>query len=206
MPRTCLETALPDRTPDHPIDPQFIRRWSPRAFTGEPIDEPTLLGFLEAARWAPSASNIQPWRFIYGRAGTAAWAPIFEALVPSNQVWAQRASALIVVLSRTVWIPQGKTEARPNASHAFDAGTAWGFLALQVAAAGWHAHAMGGFDHDRARSSLGIPPDHALHAVVAVGRRAEKSVLPENLQAREVPNQRVPLSERAAEGRFDFPA
>lgn len=195
---------MSDRQPDHPIDPQFIQRWSPRAFTGEPIDEATLLGFLEAARWAPSGFNAQPWRFIYARAGTAAWEPLFTTLSDTNQGWARRASALVLVLSARTWVPPGKTEAQANVTHAFDAGAAWGHLALQVSLAGWHAHGIGGFDRDKARARLGIPDDHDLHAVVTIGRRGDKSVLPEALQARELPNQRLPLAALAAEGRFGF--
>ena len=195
---------MSDRLPDHAIDPQFTQRWSPRAFTGEAIEETTLLRFLEAARWAPSGFNAQPWRFIYARTGTPAWAPIFGSLSEYNQGWAQRASALVLVISRTVWVPPGKTEAQANSTHAFDAGAAWGHLALQVALDGWHAHGIGGFDREKARAALGIPADYELHAVIAIGRRGDKSVLPEALQARELPNQRLPLASLAAEGRFSF--
>ena len=167
------------RQPEHPIDPPFTQRWSPRAFTGERIDQATLLGFLEAARWAPSGYNAQPWRFIYGRAGTPAWTPIFESLSAYNQGWAQRASALVLVLSREQWKAPGKDELQPNITHAFDAGAAWGYLALQATLACWFAHGIGGFDCD-------------------------KAVLPESLQARELPNQRLSLAQLAAEGRFAF--
>jgi nitroreductase len=195
---------MSERQTEYPIDPQFTQRWSPRAFTGESIDEATLLGFLEAARWAPSGYNAQPWRFIYGRAGTAAWAPIFESLSPYNQGWAQRASALVLVLSRTQWQAPGQDALQPNLTHAFDAGAAWAYLALQATLAGWHAHGIGGFDRDKARASLDIPAGYLLHAVIAIGRRGDKSVLPEALQARELPNQRLPLTQLVAEGRFAF--
>jgi nitroreductase len=196
--------AMSDRQADFPIDPQFTRRWSPRAFSGEPIEDATLRSFLEAARWAPSGFNAQPWRFIYGRAGTPAWAPIFDSLSEDNHGWAQRASALVLTLSRTRWLPPGKDELQPNATHAFDAGAAWGYLALQVTLAGWYAHGIGGFDRDKARAQLAIPDDYQLHAVVAIGRLGDKSLLPEALQARELPNQRLPLAKLAAEGRFAF--
>ena len=195
---------MPERQTDYPIDPQFTQRWSPRAFTGERIDEATLLHFLEAARWAPSGFNAQPWRFIYGRTGTPAWAPIFNTLAPFNQAWAQRASALVLVLSQTAWQAPGQDAPAPNLTHAFDAGAAWAYLALQATLAGWYAHGIGGFDRDAARAALGIPDDHELHAVIAIGRRGDKAVLPEALQAREEPNTRLPLSQLAAEGRFAF--
>lgn len=196
--------AAPSRQSGHPIDPLFTRRWSPRAFTGESIDEGTLLSFLEAARWAPSGYNAQPWRFIYGRRGTPGWQPIFESLSEYNAGWAQRAAALIAILSRTRWVPPGKSEAQPLATHSFDAGAAWASLAFQATLSGWHAHGIGGFDKARLRASLGIPDDYALEAVIAVGRLGDKSVLPEALQAREAPNARLPLAELAADGRFAF--
>ena len=98
------------RQSDHPIDPLFTRRWSPRAFTGEHISESTLLSLLEAARWAPSAFNAQPWRFIYGRSDTPSWQPIFDNLVEFNRGWAHRAAALIVVLSQKRYLAPGATE------------------------------------------------------------------------------------------------
>jgi nitroreductase len=193
---------MTQRTADHPIDPQFLNRWSPRAFTGEAIPEATLLTFLEAARWAPSGFNAQPWRFIWARRDTAAWAPLFSTLLPFNQAWAAQASALVLVVSQTRWTPPGKTELADNSSHAFDAGAAWGYLALQASLAGWHAHGIGGFDRELARSTLGIPADYQPQAAVAIGKRGDKAQLPEALQAREAPSPRHPLSAIAAEGRF----
>ena len=192
------------RQPTHPIEPLFTQRWSPRAFTGEAIPVATLLSFFEAARWAPSAYNAQPWRFLWARRDTPDWAPIFDALVPFNQSWAGKASALVAVVSRTRWVPPGKSAAEPIGSHAFDTGAAWAQLALQAAQAGWFAHGMAGFDRDRLRAALGVPEDHALHAVVAIGRLGDKTSLPEALQAREVPSHRLPLQAIAAEGRFAF--
>jgi nitroreductase len=206
---TALQEDLPmtapaRRDPQLPIDPLFTRRWSPRAFTGEAIDEPTLLSFVEAARWAPSGYNVQPWRFVYARRDTEAWGPIFETLIEFNRGWVQRASALVVVLSKTRWVPPGKTEPQAIGSHSFDAGAAWASLAFQATLSGWHAHAMGGFDRDRLRAVLGVPEDHALEAVVAIGRLGDRSALPESLRGREQPSDRLPLSAIAAHGRFAF--
>lgn len=194
----------PPREAQHGVHPLFTDRWSPRAFNAEAIDEPTLLRLFEAARWAPSGFNAQPWRFIWGRAGTAAWTPLFESLAPFNREWAERASALVLVLSRTRWVQPGKTEEQAIASHAFDAGAAWAQLALQAHLAGWHAHAVGGFDHAAARRLLQVPDDYALHAVVAIGRRGDVALLPERLRSREHPNDRLPLRSIVAEGRFGF--
>ena len=86
------------RIADYTIHPQFIERWSPRAFTGEPIAEETLLGFFEAARWAPSAYNSQPWRFLYARRDTEHWPLFFDLLNEGNKTWCHRAAALIVFI------------------------------------------------------------------------------------------------------------
>lgn len=190
------------RHSEHPIAEQFLSRWSPRALSGEPVAESQVLALLEAARWAPSASNIQPWRFVYALAGTPGFDAILAGLVPFNQGWANRASALVVVLSKTTSVAPGQTEAKPNAWHAFDAGAAWMSLALQAQHDGLLTHGMGGFVADTLRSGLAIPADVAIHAVIAVGKPGDRAALPEALQAREMPSQRLPLSDVAANGRY----
>lgn len=193
-----------NRTAEHPIAPLFLERWSPRSFTGEVIPQATLLGFLEAARWTPSASNIQPWRFLYGHAGTPTFQTMLDGLVPFNQGWAAKASALIVVLSRKTSVAPGTTDAKPNAWHSFDAGAAWASLAFQAHLSGWVTHGMGGFVPATLRASLGVPDDVAIEAVVAIGKLGDKAALPEALQARELPSGRLPLAEIAAEGLYAF--
>lgn len=193
------------RNPEHPIDPLFLERWSPRAFSGEPIDTATLMRLFEAARWSPSASNAQPWRFAYGLAGTAGFARIFDALVPFNQDWARRASALVVVLSATETLPPGKDTPQPNRWHSFDAGAAWMSFAFQAHLLGWHTHGMGGFDAERLRSALGVAPMLTIEAVVAIGRRGDPAQLSDGLRARELPNQRRPLAELVADASVDGP-
>jgi len=194
-----------EREAHHPIDPQFLQRWSPRAFSGAALDEPTLLTFLEAARWAPSGFNAQPWRFVYGLNGAPGFAIILEALSPTNQAWARHAAALVAVVSQHRWIPPGKSEPQPNSTHAFDAGAAWAYLALQASLSGWHAHSIGGFDRDAIRDSLAIPDDFTVQVVVALGRRGDRSQLPEALRAREQPSHRLPLSSLVSAGRFTQP-
>lgn len=192
------------RTTEHAVHPMFLKRWSPRSLTGETIDDATLQTLLEAARWAPSASNLQPWRFLYGRIGTPAFQAILDGLVPFNQGWAAKASALIVVLSKKTSLPPGAAAANPNPWHSFDAGAAWMSLALQAQHAGWVTHGMGGFDGAKLRSALAVPEDVAVEAVIAVGKQGPKDVLPEGLQARELPSERLPLAQIAAEGAWSF--
>jgi nitroreductase len=189
-----------DRKPDFDVNPLFVHRWSPRAYTGETIPDGVLFGALEAARWAPSAVNAQPWRFIYSKRGTASWATFLDLLLPGNRRWADKASALILIASRRSFVKNGETV--PSRSHSFDAGAAWQNLALQATASGWHAHAIGGFDAEKARSALRIPENFVAEVVVAIGKQGDKSSLPPDLQEREIPNTRQPLTEIALEGVF----
>ena len=190
------------RAADHAVDPQFLARWSPRAFTAEPIPEVVLMSLFEAARWAPSAFNGQPWRFVYARRETPAWGPLFEALIPYNQAWVERASVLMFIASDRFRRVEGR-EPAPHPTHSFDAGAAWGYLALQAHLSGWAAHGMAGFDHAKAYDATGLPEsDFRIEAAIAVGRATDASVLPESYQAREVPSGRIPVSEFAFEGRF----
>ncbi len=193
-----------NRRTEAAVDPLFTGRWSPRSFTGEAIDEATLMGLFEAARWAPSAFNAQPWRFLYSRNGSSSWPTFLELLFEGNRAWAQRASALVLVVSKTTMVPPGGTEPKPSGTHSFDAGAAWLSLALQARIAGWYTHGMAGFDHEAARERLGVPADFHVEAMIAIGRRGDKQALPEALQAREQPNDRLPLQQLVAEGAFRF--
>ncbi|WP_295530069.1 nitroreductase family protein [uncultured Pseudacidovorax sp.] len=188
------------RQPAHPIDPLFTERWSPRAFTEEGMPQATLMSLLEAARWAPSAYNVQPWRFIYAHRDTPAWQPIFGSLVEFNQMWTKRAAALVVIASAREAVFPGAAAPAPNASHAFDAGAAWASLAFQAQLSGWSAHAMAGFDAAKLRAAIGLPEAYAIDTVVAVGRKGDPAVLPEGIRGRELPSDRRPLSQTAFEG------
>ncbi|MGI4860564.1 MAG: nitroreductase family protein [Janthinobacterium lividum] len=190
------------RHPTHPIDPLFIERWSPRAFGPEAIPEADLLTLFEAAHWAPSAYNSQPWRFIYARRESASWPTLLGLLNEFNQSWAKNAAALVFVLSNSVMRPPGSANDVPARSHSFDAGAAWGFLALQATRLGWYTHGMTGVDFDRAFGELGVPAGFRVEAAVAIGRLGDKSQLPEMLQGREAPSMRQPLAELVFEGRF----
>jgi nitroreductase len=190
------------RTADYPIETMFLERWSPRAFTGEPIDEADLLTMFEAARWAASSYNSQPWRFLYARRGTPHWNKFLNLLTPSNQLWAKDASALVIFVSNSVMRAPGAKEDTPSRTHSFDAGTASGYFTLQASRMGWFAHGMVGVDFDRAAAELKVPNGYRVEAAYAVGRRGDPSKLPENLQSREKPNDRRPLIELAFEGSF----
>jgi nitroreductase len=195
-------TTANSRSTDYPIDPLFLQRWSPRAFTGAPISEYDLSTILDAARWAPSSYNSQPWRFIYARRDTEHWARLLGLLTESNQLWAKNASALVILVSKTAMLPRGADKEVPSWSHSLDAGAAWCSLALQATRSGWAAHGMVGFDRERAVSELGVPDGYRVECAIAIGKRGDKSILPEALQTREAPNDRVPLSQLGGEGSF----
>lgn len=186
------------RVPEAAVDRMFIERWSPRSFLPEPLRPEEVRALFEAARWAPSASNEQPWFFVYAvseedRRRFAA------TLVEWNQRWAPSAPLLGYILARRNLA--GK--ARPNATALFDAGAAWMSLTLQAHQLGLHVHGMGGFDREKAIAALGVPSDHyEIITAFAVGRRGDPAALPEDLREREVPSLRKPLAEVAAEGRF----
>ena len=195
-------TTVGNRTAEHPIDPLFLERWSPRAFTGEAIPEADLMTMFEAARWAPSSYNSQPWRFVYARRDTPAWAGMLSLLIEFNQSWAKDASAIVVLASSSTMLPPGKTAPVPSHSHSLDAGAAWGSFALQATRMGWFTHGMVGFDLERAFAELGFPEGYRIEAAIAVGKKGDKSKLPEMLAAREEPSGRKPLSETVFEGKF----
>jgi nitroreductase len=195
-------TAANTRTADHPIDPLFLERWSPRAFTDEAMSAAELHTLLEAARWAPSSYNSQPWRLLYARRGTPHWERFLGLLNEFNQSWAKNAAALIIIVSSETMMPPGADKAVPAYSHSFDAGAAWAHLALQGARSGWCAHAMVGFDHARAAGELKVPAGYRVEAAVAIGRQGDPASLPEKLAARELPSGRHKLADIAFEGGF----
>jgi nitroreductase len=172
--------------------PIVLERWSPRAFADRDVDPADLARIFEAARWAPSPFNEQPWRFLVGLRGTETYEKIAAALMPSNRLWALQAPVLILGATKTRFSHNDN----PNASAAHDLGAASGFIALQATALGLQAHQMAGFDREKAREAFGIPRDYALGSVIALGYQADPSRLEELFVAGEVaPRTRKPLSE-----------
>ncbi len=166
--------------------------------SGEEVSEQDLMILFEAARWAPSSYNNQPWRFLYARRNTDNWDLFFTLLGEGNQVWTKEAAVLVVVLSKKTLDHNGK----PARTHSFDAGAAWENLALQGSQKGLVIHGMQGFDYDRARQVLNVPDDHQVEAMIAIGRPGKKEDLPERLREREVPSGRKEVAEIAFEGQF----
>ncbi len=196
--------AAGERAPAHPVVPLFINRWSPRSFSGEPITDDALFSLFEAARWVPSAFNSQPWRFVYAKRQSEAWPKLLSLLVPYNQAWASGGAALVFVVSKATFTPPGKSESAVSRSASFDTGAAWASLAFQAFLDGWATRGMGGFDDIAARVALNVPGDHRIEAVVAIGRRGDKTALPERYHAGETPSSRRPIAEAVFEGCFPF--
>ena len=188
------------RTADHPIEALFLRRWSPRAMSGEVISEDEMLSLFEAARWAPSTYNEQEWRFLYALRDTPEWPLFFDLLAEGNRPWCERAAILCVIAAHKVFQRNGQ----PNPVHVFDAGLAFENLALQGAAMGLVVHGMAGFDFEKARTTLRVPDDYAICAMFAAGRPGDPSALPAGLRELEKPSQRKPVSRIICEGRFAF--
>lgn len=190
--------AAQTRKADYPIHDLIVQRWSPRAMSGEEISQDDLLALFEAARWAPSSYNNQPWRFIYVTKHDDAWQKMFDLMVPFNQSWARNASVLILVLSYNYFENNGK----PSPTHTFETGAAVENLALEGFRRGLVVHGMEGFDYKRARSEFDIPDDYTIEALYAVGKPAPAHVLPEDMQARNVPTQRKKASELISHSAF----
>ncbi|MDR4489691.1 nitroreductase family protein [Candidatus Nitrosocosmicus agrestis] len=180
------------------INSIFIERWSPRAMTGESITDETLMSLFEAARWAPSSFNNQPWRFLFAKKDTPNWNIFFNLLTEGNRAWAKNAAVLVVIISRKNF----EYNKKPSITHQFDTGAAWENLALEASIKGIVAHGMQGFDYDKARKDLEIPSDFDVMAMIAIGIRGSPENLPLNLQEKEFPNDRKELAEIVMEGRY----
>ena len=174
------------------LHPLLADRWSTRAFDPAAELDPAVLDrLLEAARWSPSASNTQPWRFAVAERGSTEHAALLASLVPGNRRWADAASALLLVAAATT-AEDGRTLSWAR----FDAGQALGHLTVQAAAEGVAVHAMGGFDADAVRALYALPEGTDPVVVVALGRLGAVEELPEDLRAREsAPRSRRPLAE-----------
>lgn len=189
-------TSTPFRQAEHDIDPIYLNRWSPRSFLDKDVPEEVLWSLFEAARWAPSAYNLQPWRFIIAR--TPEDRAKFHTFISEfNLTWCRKAPVLVLILSQRV------SDLGDNPSHAFDTGAAWGFLALEAVRKGLITHPMTGFDMEKARKMLEIPDEYAIQALIAIGYQGPQNALPEPLQEREQPSQRRPLKTFINEGKFE---
>ena len=204
MKASHIMSQLPDatavRTADHSVETLFLKRWSPRALSGEPVSAQDLNRLFEAARWAPSTYNEQEWRFLYARRDTPHWETFMNILAEANQAWCKNAGVLIVVLSKKTFTRNGK----PNPVHTFDAGLSSMNLLLQAASMGLVGHGMAGFDREKARTNLRVPDDYSVEAMIAIGHHGNPEDLPEQVRAGEKPSDRKKIAEFTREGSFTF--
>ena len=188
--------AESERKPSYPINPLILNRWSPRSMTGEKLNDDEIMSLFEAARWAPSSYNNQPWRFIYAKRNSEHWDRFFNLLMEANKIWARNAALLVVVISRKNF----EFNEKPAVTHQFDAGSAWENLALEASSRGIVAHGMQGFDYKKAGVDLRVPPNFEVMAMIAIGKKGPKEILPAELQEKEKLTNRKPLKEIIMEG------
>lgn len=190
------------RRSEYGVDPIFLNRWSPRGFDQANLSREELFKIVEAAKWAPSAYNIQPWRFVYSLRNDEFWKAHLALLDEFNQFWAKDASALIFILAKTVTINEETKRQYEVKTAGFDTGAAWAQLALQASMMGYHAHAIAGLDFNEAKRTLGLPNSVQLQAGIALGRKGKTEALPPKLQEREVPSPRKPVQDLLFAGNF----
>lgn len=186
------------RKPTYPINPIFVNRWSPRSMTGEPLSDDELFPLFEAARWAPSSYNSQPWKILYAKRDTPEWELFFDLLVEGNKAWCKNAAVLLVMVSRNTFERNNK----PAPTHRYDTGSAWMSICLEGFHRGYVVHGMSGFDFEKARQTLNVPEGYTVEAMAAIGKRGPKEKLPPELQKIEAPSDRKPLDQIIVSGRF----
>lgn len=187
----------------YPIHELISRRWSPRAYSDKPVDAATIGSLLEAARWAASSNNEQPWRFMVAtKAQPAEFAALLDCLKESNQVWAKQAPVLMLSVAKHTF---DDGSANRHALH--DVGQAAANLAIQATALGLVVHQMAGFSVEKARASFKIPDDFEPVAVLAIGYQGDAEQLPDRLRERETaPRSREPLATMVFSGTWGQPA
>ena len=181
---------MSNRNASHPISEVILNRWSPRAFAEKNVSDEVLNRLFEAARWAPSANNFQPSRYIVAK--TPEQLEVFHSFIlEGNLAWAHKAPVIALLISENHY-----------GMNAFDAGTSWGFLALQATKEGLVTHPMGGINREKAREVLNIPAEYDIQIAIAIGYQGDASELPERFQEREFPSTRKELSDIVFAGTF----
>jgi nitroreductase len=169
------------KTNDHDIHPLLKQRWSPRAFDERPVDDGKIRNILEAARWSPSASNIQPWVFFVGFKGDETYDKIMNTLVEFNQLWAANAPVLMMNCGKTT-----NPDGTPSGIWQYDVGQSVAHLSMQVMDEGLHIHQMGGFDALKAAELFALPEDTRAVSVSAIGYLGDPAMLHPRMQKSEV--------------------
>lgn len=192
---------------DHPVHELIERRSSPRAFASTPVEDEKLQRIFEAARWAASSSNVQPWRFLVTRNGEASFQKLHDCLASGNQAWTQNVPVLLLSVTDTMFPAKEGKPARDNPTAKHDLGLAFANLSLQATDLGLHVHAMAGFDREKTREVFEIPVPYEPVSVTAIGYRAPSSTLSGSLREREeAPRSRKSLREIVFENDWGHPA
>ncbi len=180
------------------IHPIIKNRWSPRAFSDKPVDEASLQRIFEAARWAPSSFNEQPWRFIVGIKGDDTWEKLYSSLVEFNQKWAVNAPVLLLAIGNKM-----SSKGGPNQVYQYDVGQSMAYITFQVESEGLSAHQIGGFSKEKAVELFAIPEDHTPIAVMAIGHQAGPDILePSFAEMEKAPRTRKSVEALVFSGQF----
>jgi nitroreductase len=185
---------------DFPVHDFIAERWSPRAFSDKLVAPDVLSSLFEAARWAPSSSNEQPWTYIVATKDDAEnFAKLVSVLVPFNVTWAQHAPVLALAVAELAFAKNGT----PNRNAQYDVGAASSWLTVEATSRGIFVHQMAGYDHDKAREVFAIPAGWEPIAAMAIGYPGDPESLPQSLRDREVaPRTRKPISAFVMSGRW----
>lgn len=196
MENTADQIKYPDLT--HEIHPVLASRWSPRAYSDQPVEKEKLQRMVEAARWTPSSRNLQPWCFMFGFKGDTVYNVIFNSMVEFNQLWVKTAPVMALAIGIT-HDEQGKV----NNSYVYDLGQAMAMLTVQATSDGLYIHQIGGFDHETVSSALAIPAANSVVSAFTVGYLGNPEILHPNLLRLEIsPRSRKPLATFVFDGHF----
>jgi nitroreductase len=196
-----IETIKQPAT-DYTIHPLIASRWSPRAYNSKPVEKDKLQRIFEAARWAASSSNLQPWYFLVGFKGDEVFKKIFDTLVEFNQLWVEKAPVLVLAIAKTT-----NNRGELNKSYSYDLGQSVAILSLQAMAEGVYTHQMGGFDASAAAFALEITDEYKVLVVFTLGYLGELEMLHPKLQKLEMSSrQRRSISESVFTGSFGHKA
>ncbi len=164
---------------DYSIHELIAQRWSPRAFSDKKVEPEKLQRVFEAARWAPSAYNAQPWNFLIGYKGDEVWTNVFETLIDFNKQWVKTAPILALCVAKV------KSEKGANPLAAYDCGQALYAICIQAEQEGLHVHQMSGFDAQKAAQILDVPEDYQVLTAFVIGYPGDLAQLPEDMQKME---------------------
>ena len=187
---------------DYPINDLLRNRWSPRAYSPQPVETEKIKNFLEAARWSPSASNQQPWRFIIGFKGDETYNKLVDSMVEFNRLWAVTAPVLLLAIAKTT-----NHKGEPNTAAVYDLGQSVAHLTFQATADGLYVHQMGGFDAAKTIEAFEIPGEYRVMTIIAVGTIGDPELLHENLRKMEItPRERIKIQDLVFSGSFGKPS